>query len=168
MINTLSYKDLHTNINKKDDLRESLISCCSFKETIAFSRGSIWSPVIPVSVPNSPTLSISSYFSLWVDPGGVNPCFSDGLLLFDPNNDDDVSLEYYIGKGFHINCSVYMSYVKQINSSDKVSVNPPGVNPCFSDGLLLFDPDKYTYICIHKGSSIDQPMHIGICIYTID
>jgi hypothetical protein len=33
--------------------------------------------------------------------------------------DDDVYLEYYSGKGFHINYSVYMSYVKHINSSNK-------------------------------------------------
>jgi hypothetical protein len=32
---------------------------------------------------------------------------------------DDVYLEYYSGKGFHINYSVYMSYVKHINSSNK-------------------------------------------------
>jgi hypothetical protein len=33
--------------------------------------------------------------------------------------DDDVSLEYYSGKGFHINYSVHISYVKHINSSNK-------------------------------------------------
>jgi len=37
--------------------------------------------------------------------------------MFDDN--DDVYLEYYSGKGFHINYSVYMSYVKHINSSNK-------------------------------------------------
>jgi hypothetical protein len=35
------------------------------------------------------------------------------------DDDDDVYLEYYSGKGFHINYSVYMSYVKHINSSNK-------------------------------------------------
>jgi hypothetical protein len=35
--------------------------------------------------------------------------------IFKPN-DDDVYLEYYSGKGFHIN---YSSYVKHINSSNK-------------------------------------------------
>jgi hypothetical protein len=39
------------------------------------------------------------------------------VLLNSPN--DDVYLEYYSGKGFHINYSVYMSYVKHINSSNK-------------------------------------------------
>jgi hypothetical protein len=34
-------------------------------------------------------------------------------------DDDDVYLEYYSGKWFHINYSVYMSYVKHINSSNK-------------------------------------------------
>jgi hypothetical protein len=37
-------------------------------------------------------------------------------------DDDDVYLECYSGKGFHINCSVYMSYVKHINSSNKALV----------------------------------------------
>jgi hypothetical protein len=35
------------------------------------------------------------------------------------NHDDDVYLEYYSGKEFHINYSVYMSYVRHINSSSK-------------------------------------------------
>jgi hypothetical protein len=30
------------------------------------------------------------------------------------HHDDDVYLEYYSGKGFHINYSVYISYVKHI------------------------------------------------------
>jgi hypothetical protein len=38
----------------------------------------------------------------------------------DDDDDDDVYLEYYSGKGFHINYSVYMSYVKHIDSSNKV------------------------------------------------
>jgi hypothetical protein len=37
--------------------------------------------------------------------------------LFWYDDDNDVYLEYYSGKGFHINYSVYMSYVKHINSS---------------------------------------------------
>jgi hypothetical protein len=38
---------------------------------------------------------------------------------FKKYDDDDVYLEFYSGKGFHINYSVYMSYVKHINSSSK-------------------------------------------------
>jgi hypothetical protein len=34
-------------------------------------------------------------------------------------DDDDVYLEYFSGKGFHMNYSVCMSYVKHINSSNK-------------------------------------------------
>jgi hypothetical protein len=35
-------------------------------------------------------------------------------------NDDDVNLEkLQYGKGFHIICSVYMSYVKHINLANK-------------------------------------------------
>jgi hypothetical protein len=34
-------------------------------------------------------------------------------------DDDDVYLKYFSGKGFHINYSVYISYVKHINSSNK-------------------------------------------------
>jgi hypothetical protein len=37
-------------------------------------------------------------------------------------DDDDVYLEYYSGKGFHINYFVYMSYAKHINSSNKAEV----------------------------------------------
>jgi hypothetical protein len=36
-----------------------------------------------------------------------------------PYDDDNIYLEYYSGKGFHINYSVYMSYVIHINSSNK-------------------------------------------------
>jgi hypothetical protein len=36
-----------------------------------------------------------------------------------PDDDNDVYLEYDSGKGFHINYSVYISYVKHINSSNK-------------------------------------------------
>jgi hypothetical protein len=39
----------------------------------------------------------------------------------DDDDNDDVYLEYYSGKGFHINYS-YMSYVKHINSSIKAYV----------------------------------------------
>jgi hypothetical protein len=35
------------------------------------------------------------------------------------DDDDDVYLEFYSGKGFHRNYSVYVSYVKHINSSNK-------------------------------------------------
>jgi hypothetical protein len=35
------------------------------------------------------------------------------------DDDDDVYLEYHSGKEFHINYSVYMSYVKHANSSNK-------------------------------------------------
>jgi hypothetical protein len=35
------------------------------------------------------------------------------------DDDDDVYLEYYSGKRFHINYSVYMSYVKHINPANK-------------------------------------------------
>jgi hypothetical protein len=35
------------------------------------------------------------------------------------DDDDDVYLEKYSGKWFHINYPVYMSYVKHINSSNK-------------------------------------------------
>jgi hypothetical protein len=38
------------------------------------------------------------------------------------HDDNDVYLEYYSGKRFHINYFVYMSYVKHINSSNKASV----------------------------------------------
>jgi hypothetical protein len=41
------------------------------------------------------------------------------IFSLEPCDDDDVYLEYYSGKGFHINYSVYMSYVKHINSSNK-------------------------------------------------
>jgi len=37
-------------------------------------------------------------------------------------HNDDVYLEYYSGKGFHINYSVYMSYVKHMNSSNKTVI----------------------------------------------
>jgi hypothetical protein len=39
--------------------------------------------------------------------------------LYDDDDDNDVYLEYYSAKGFHINYSVYMSYVKHVNSSNK-------------------------------------------------
>jgi hypothetical protein len=42
-----------------------------------------------------------------------------GNLLDDDDDDDDVYLEYYSGKGFHINYSVYTSYVKHINPANK-------------------------------------------------
>jgi hypothetical protein len=41
------------------------------------------------------------------------------IELFILCDDDDVYLEYYSGKGFHINYSAYMSYVKHVNSSSK-------------------------------------------------
>jgi hypothetical protein len=41
------------------------------------------------------------------------------ILLYSSDDDDDVYLEYYSGKGFHTNWSVYMSYVKHINSSNE-------------------------------------------------
>jgi hypothetical protein len=37
----------------------------------------------------------------------------------DDDDDDDIYFEYYSGKGFQINYSVYMSYVKHINLSNK-------------------------------------------------
>jgi hypothetical protein len=40
----------------------------------------------------------------------------------DDDDDDDVYVEYYSGKGFHINYSVYMSYVKHINPANKALV----------------------------------------------
>jgi hypothetical protein len=40
-------------------------------------------------------------------------------LNLEGDDDDDVYVEYYSGKGFPINYSVYMSYVKHINSSNK-------------------------------------------------
>jgi hypothetical protein len=40
-------------------------------------------------------------------------------VIDDDDNDDDVYLEYYSGKGFHINYSVCVSYVKHINLSNK-------------------------------------------------
>jgi hypothetical protein len=38
---------------------------------------------------------------------------------YQPERFDDFYLEYYSGKGFYINFSVYISYVKHINSSNK-------------------------------------------------
>jgi hypothetical protein len=49
----------------------------------------------------------------------INFHISDHNLFSSYTDDDDVYLEYYSGKGFHINYSVYMSYVKHINSSNK-------------------------------------------------
>jgi len=46
-------------------------------------------------------------------------CKIDLKMSFATYDDDDVYLEYYSGKGFHINYSVYMSYVKHISLSNK-------------------------------------------------
>jgi hypothetical protein len=40
-------------------------------------------------------------------------------MSYDNDDDNDVYIEYYSGKGFHINYSVYMSYVKHINPANK-------------------------------------------------
>jgi hypothetical protein len=47
-------------------------------------------------------------------PGKKIPAF---IVLND--DDDEIYLEYYSGKVFHINYSVYMSYVKHMISSNK-------------------------------------------------
>jgi hypothetical protein len=68
------------------------------------------------------------------------------------DDDDDVYLEYYSGKGFHINYSVYMSYVKHIN---------PANEACICMWVQVID----NLACIDKLSSLSDEVGRYMYIY---
>jgi hypothetical protein len=57
------------------------------------------------------------------------------ILLIYLDDDEDVYLEYYSGKGFHIDYSVYMSYVNHINSSNTAEVTNTNILPALGPFL---------------------------------
>jgi hypothetical protein len=69
-------------------------------------------------------------------------------------DDDDVYPEYYSGKGTYINYSVYMSYVKHINSSNKACVKGAWtvilvpLTHCFNIGYSEIIESKEPYLII--------------------
>jgi hypothetical protein len=74
------------------------------------------------------------------------------------DDDDDVYLEYYSGKEFHINYSVYMSYVKHINSSNKSSA----MNTINEGGIMYICVCTFCYARVNM--CIFNLLHFFMCL----